>query len=414
MPNEFFEMAQSAGSDFMAGAEQGQNLQIRAVDLARKRQELDAQKMEISNVKFQKMLTNSQAVLSAKPGSAMRKIHKEHAMNEARELGIPVHPSYFEMLDDEQLQIPLTETIANVLDITDPNLIDMVGKNSQPFFTNPAKGITDLFTLNSNIKLQKEKNLADNRGQKDTAMKDVRTLISEWKGSDTYKRTGVLNEAYEKMVVAKQGPSKEQQSVMRDILIAGDPNKKIDLKRISENGFNDLALIYSYIKMLDPNSSVKDAEIDITVKRDSWMNQVIGLWDTAKHGTALTPEARQKIINAADGLIKAQRTAQSKNNFSVIATGMATGLPPANIADAMGMTFTANMSAQDSQVWEKMRRTGLSEVEVRKNIVKQTAEQNRIKQQATKNKTPITNKEASLEAESEIEAETEGADGTTE
>ena len=64
-----------------------------------------------------------------------------------------------------------------------------------------------------------------------------------------------------------------------------------------DNPQGDLDIIYSVVKIRDPNSVVREGEIDLQKAARSVGTQVAAAWQKAKAGRMLTPEEREQIVS---------------------------------------------------------------------------------------------------------------------
>jgi hypothetical protein len=93
----------------------------------------------------------------------------------------------------------------------------------------------------------------------------------------------------------------------------------------------DLSLIYNYMKMLDPGSTVREGEFATAQNAGSLSQSLIGQYNKILSGERLAPELRNDFINRAGKLYSGQkeRHAQRVSEFQGIA--IRSGLDPKNI-----------------------------------------------------------------------------------
>jgi hypothetical protein len=72
---------------------------------------------------------------------------------------------------------------------------------------------------------------------------------------------------------------------------------------------SDLSLIFNYMKMLDPGSTVREGEFANAQNSAGIPDRITNLWNRALEGTRLAPEQRDQFIDTAKGLMEAQRGA---------------------------------------------------------------------------------------------------------
>ena len=74
-----------------------------------------------------------------------------------------------------------------------------------------------------------------------------------------------------------------------------------------DNPQGDLDIIYSVVKIRDPNSVVREGEIDLQRAARSLGTQVATAWQKAKSGRMLTPQERAQIVALVDVKVNAAR-----------------------------------------------------------------------------------------------------------
>lgn len=106
----------------------------------------------------------------------------------------------------------------------------------------------------------------------------------------------------------------------------------------------DVALIFSYMKMLDPGSVIRESEYATAANAGSVPDRVIAAYNKALKGEALAPNQRGDFVGRAKLLFAQQRADQQKRNDRYVAKAKQGGLDPTNLpvpldpADAGGQT----------------------------------------------------------------------------
>ncbi len=75
----------------------------------------------------------------------------------------------------------------------------------------------------------------------------------------------------------------------------------------------DLSLIFNYMKVLDPGSTVREGEFATAQSAGSVPAQIIAQYNKVMNGERLAPEQRKDFVNRAERLYKGQETRWSKN-----------------------------------------------------------------------------------------------------
>lgn len=88
-------------------------------------------------------------------------------------------------------------------------------------------------------------------------------------------------------------------------------------KKIQQNinnpnptGASDMSLVYSFMKMNDPNSTVREGEYATAENSGGVSDKIVNLYNKLRTGERLTPEQRANFAAEAEGLLSAQLDAQ--------------------------------------------------------------------------------------------------------
>lgn len=122
----------------------------------------------------------------------------------------------------------------------------------------------------------KYKDLYKKKGASEEQLKSASELRKEYQGRPLVKEFNTINSAYQKVQSAAQNPS-----------AAGD-----------------LSLIFGYMKLLDPQSTVREGEFATAQNSGSVPTKVQSYYNKIMSGERLTPEQRQDFVNQANGVAK--------------------------------------------------------------------------------------------------------------
>lgn len=102
------------------------------------------------------------------------------------------------------------------------------------------------------------------------------------------------------------------------------------------NQFNDMALIFNYMKVLDPGSVVREGEYATAQKNAGLLERMGVSVDKIKDGSSLSVDQRQKIAEAAE--LQFDATLQKYHSFkqSYDSTAQRYGLNPENVTHDFG------------------------------------------------------------------------------
>lgn len=128
-----------------------------------------------------------------------------------------------------------------------------------------------------------------------------------------------------------------------------------------DSGSGDLAVVYGYMKLLDPGSVVREGEFATAEQTAGLPQQVVAIYNRIINGERLTPSQRSQFLTAAEGLAadKSQRFEATRRQFEDIARqagsdprrimldeGASSATPPAN-AGASAPKEAIDMLRQD-------------------------------------------------------------------
>ncbi len=219
--------------------------------------------------------------------------------------------------------------------------------------------------------------LAKAQGNRDRLLARQQQLQQE--GKDTTKITSDLKEANDRIMSLSQGSGQnsfQHANVLRDevnkqtipfqqvndaygrILAAVKPDPKTG----EVTGAGDLALIFNYMKMLDPGSTVREGEF-ATAQNSAGLPEILrAKYNKVMSGERLAPKTRAEFTDKAKDLYKSQEQGYEKviNNYSAIAKR--NGLPVEDVVQDVRVKGRADKeqaapSQQDIQA--EMKRRGL-------------------------------------------------------
>lgn len=99
---------------------------------------------------------------------------------------------------------------------------------------------------------------------------------------------------------------KEFDNLNKDYRTVNDAYQKIQNSANDPSAAGDLALIFSYMKILDPASTVREGEFANAQNAAGVPTQIQNLWNRAKTGERLAPEQRADFLKQSKNLYNAQ------------------------------------------------------------------------------------------------------------
>jgi hypothetical protein len=98
----------------------------------------------------------------------------------------------------------------------------------------------------------------------------------------------------------------EVNTLNKDFRVVQDAHTKI--KNVADTGAGDMSLLYSFVKLLDPGSVVRESEFAAAAQSGSFGERVQGAVERVISGKRLTGTLRQDFINEANNLYTSQKS----------------------------------------------------------------------------------------------------------
>lgn len=121
----------------------------------------------------------------------------------------------------------------------------------------------------------------------------------------------------------EEGLRKEFTALTKDFNLVSDSFARVKASVEDPSGAGDLALIFNFMKMLDPNSVVRESEFATAQNTGNVPNRIVGLYNRllSEEGKRLSVEQRNDFTNRANKLLEAARgqaakTAQAYTNIA--------------------------------------------------------------------------------------------------
>lgn len=93
----------------------------------------------------------------------------------------------------------------------------------------------------------------------------------------------------------------------------------------------DLSLVFAYMKMLDPNSSVRESEQASASNAAGVPSRIRNQWNKLLNGETLNPEQRQDFVGQAANVLKARRTQYDKTRGKYKTLASRAGVDPIDV-----------------------------------------------------------------------------------
>lgn len=128
----------------------------------------------------------------------------------------------------------------------------------------------------------------------------------------------------------------------------------------SGSGFDDMALIFNYMKVLDPGSTVREGEYATASKNASMLDRMGVSWEKVKSGEQLSPQQRKNLVEAAERQYKGTYDAHESYKGQMKSLAEKRGIDPSDVFMDFGQGPDAAKDEYHlSDIEAKMRQRGL-------------------------------------------------------
>lgn len=117
----------------------------------------------------------------------------------------------------------------------------------------------------------------------------------------------------------------------KDFAQVNDSMNRIKASAVDPSPAGDLALIFNYMKMLDPGSTVREGEFANAQNSGGVDDKTVSLYNSIVNGQRLSENQRKDFLNRSGGLFKAQQTSQNQRESQYEKLAKQNGLDPENV-----------------------------------------------------------------------------------
>lgn len=158
---------------------------------------------------------------------------------------------------------------------------------------------------------------------------------------DRFAKTGNYSDLKPAKAVSVKAPAElfKDENTLRDEYVnqskefvdVSNAYRRILASNEDPSAAGDLALIFNYMKMLDPGSVVRESEFATAENAASVPERIRGLWNKTLSGEKLLPDRRADFVKRADKLYAGQLVGHSKLQKTYTDMAQRYGLDPANV-----------------------------------------------------------------------------------
>jgi hypothetical protein len=234
----------------------------------------------------------------------------------------------------------------------DPNIFEQIPETIGLQSTNEGAKATDLNTGQSEF-IQK---LAGTQPATVPAETTIQTVKNPWGVSTDELQQAQLKALaagdtknatlFEKMLTIETGGADKKEAAKlraeysKETKATGFPEIQKQYKNVQsagEGGAGDISVMYSYIKILDPNTAVREGELALAARAAGAPDNIIkAARKLDKGGAGLGPETRKQMIAEITSIYN--NSAKSQKELSAFYTGLAidSGADPKDVLGSMG------------------------------------------------------------------------------
>jgi hypothetical protein len=147
----------------------------------------------------------------------------------------------------------------------------------------------------------------------------------------------------------------EFNGLSKDHKLVADSYARIKASASDPSAAGDLSMIFNYMKVLDPGSTVREGEFATAQNAAGIPQRVRNIFNRAMSGERLAPEQREDFVNRAGKLFNAQESRQQENIDRYNAMAERAGIDPLDV--------TGNASINKEQQAPKGQYTGQTVVD---------------------------------------------------
>ena len=131
-----------------------------------------------------------------------------------------------------------------------------------------------------------------------------------------------VDETVEQNLKTEEGLRKEVDGLLKDYFLVSDATARVRAAGDDPTGAGDLAMIFNFMKILDPGSTVREGEFANAQNTGGIDDKVIGLYNGIVNGKRLSVDQRADFLGQAESLFEAQTAEAQKTAtaFERIAT----------------------------------------------------------------------------------------------
>jgi mRNA-degrading endonuclease RelE of RelBE toxin-antitoxin system len=121
-----------------------------------------------------------------------------------------------------------------------------------------------------------------------------------------------------------------------------------EIKELGTTPSDDIALIFKYMKTLDPNSVVRETEFQTVGNAGGLPTQIQNIYNSYTTGNKLTPEIRRDIKKSADSVVRGSLKSVESTISDFVNQAKYRGVPEKLILPEASLNAWRSLSAQST------------------------------------------------------------------
>ena len=163
------------------------------------------------------------------------------------------------------------------------------------------------------------------------------------------------------------------QELSKSFFDVRDSYNRIEASANNPSAAGDLALIFNYMKILDPKSVVREGEFANAQNTGSIPQIIWASYNRVLEGERLSPGMRGDFLSRSRDLFESQRATQSRTEAAYMALAERLGLRPENVVLDLGSKGgKSRQPAKSAEArYDELIRSGIKEDEVYKKLAQE-------------------------------------------
>jgi len=140
-----------------------------------------------------------------------------------------------------------------------------------------------------------------------------------------------IDKETEKRLKTEAGLRKEFNTLIKDFNLVADSFGRVRASAKDPSAAGDLALIFNYMKMLDPGSTVREGEFATAQNAAGVPDRIVAFYNNIARGERMEEDQRNDFLDRSNRLFDAQRTSSGQTATAYEKIARDAGVRPENV-----------------------------------------------------------------------------------